>query len=71
MIYDIESVNINETSQELLAEVTVRLTGDDGSSSLRETYFVLENGPWLHRFGQEEKDLFGPGVPYEEWVEQE
>ncbi len=59
------------TSQEPLAEVEVRLTGEDGSSSVRTTYFVNENGEWKHRFGQEEKDLFGPGVPYEEWVEQE
>ncbi len=60
---------MDETSQEPLAEVAVRLTGEDGSSSLRETYFVYENGEWLHRFGQEEKDLYGPGVPFDEWVD--
>ncbi len=60
---------MDETSQESLAEVAVRLTGEDGSSSLRETYFVYENGDWLHRFGQEEKDLYEPGVPFDEWVD--
>ncbi len=55
-------------SEEPLAEVSVRLTGEDGSSSIRTTYFVYEGGSWKHRFGQEEIDLFGPGVPYEEWV---
>ncbi len=69
VIYAIESVSMNETSQEPLAEVSVRLTDEDGSSSLRETYFVYEGGEWLHRFGQEEIDLYGPGVQYEEWVE--
>ncbi len=49
----------------------MRLTGEDGSSSIRTTYFVNENGEWKHRFGQEEKDLFGPGVTYEEWVDEE
>ncbi len=69
-IYHIESATLDETSQEPLAEVSVRLTGEDGSSSIRITYFVNENGEWKHRFGQEEKDLFGPGVPYEEWIDE-
>jgi hypothetical protein len=42
---------------------------EDGSTSIRHTYFVLEDGEWKHRFAQEEKDLFKPGVPYEEWAE--
>ncbi len=69
-IYNIESAELDETSQEPLAEVSVRLTGEDGSSSIRTTYFVLEDGEWKHRFGQEEMDLFGPGVPFDEWVDE-
>ncbi len=68
-IYHIESANLDETAQEPLAEVSVRLTGEDGSSSIRTTYFVDENGEWKHRFGQEETDLFEPGVPFDEWVD--
>ncbi len=67
-IYNIESVELDETSQEPLAEVAVRLTYEDGSFATRNTYFVLESGEWKHRFAQEEIDLFGPGVPFEEWV---
>jgi len=58
-----------ETSQKPLAEVEVRLTGEDGSSSTRNTYFVYEDGSWKHRFAQEEIDLFEPGVSFEEWVD--
>lgn len=68
-IYNIESVDMNGISEKPSAEVAVRLTGEDGSSSIRTTYFVLENGEWKHRFGQEEIDLFGPGVPFDEWVD--
>ncbi len=46
----------------------MRLTGEDGASSIRNTQFVLESGVWKHRFTQEEEDLFMPGVPFEEWV---
>ena len=67
-LYNIESVELDETAQEPLAEVKVRLTGEDGSSSVRTTYFVNEDGEWKHRFGQEENDLFGPGMPFDEWV---
>ncbi len=68
VIYDIESVYQAGTNDEYFA-VTLKLTYEDGSSSTRTTYFVYENGQWLHRFGQEEKDLYGPGIPFEEWVE--
>lgn len=68
-IYHIDSVDLEDASQESVAEVAVRLTGEDGSTSIRNTYFVLENGSWKHRFSQEEKDLFIPGVPFEEFVE--
>jgi serine/threonine protein kinase len=68
-IYHIESVDLDEASQEEpLAEVSLRLTGEDGSSSIRTTYFVHEDGEWKHRFGQEEMDLFMPEASYEEFV---
>jgi hypothetical protein len=68
-IYRIDSVDLEDASQESVAEVAVRLTGEDGSTSIRNTYFVLEDGSWKHRFSQEEKYLFMPGVPFEEFVE--
>ncbi len=68
-IYNIETVELDETAQEPLAEVAVRLTDEAGSSWIRNTYFVNEDGEWLHRFAQEEIDLFEPGVPFEEWVQ--
>lgn len=49
--------------------VRLRLTGEDGSSRIRTTYFVWEDGAWRHRFGQEEIDLFRPDLTYEEFVE--
>lgn len=30
----------------------------DGSTSIRNTYFVYEDGSWKHRFGSDEYDLF-------------
>lgn len=69
VIYHILSVELDETAREPVAEVSVRLTGEDGSTSIRNTYFVFEDGSWKHRFAQEENDLFEPGVPFEEWVE--
>ncbi len=69
-VYDVLSVELDETSGEpLVAEVSVRITAEDGSSSfVRDTFFVLEDGEWLHRFGQEEYDSLMPGVPFEEFV---
>ncbi len=69
VIYHILSVELDETAREPVAEVSVRLTGEDGSTSIRNTYFVFEDGSWKHRFAQEETDLFKPGVPFEEWVD--
>lgn len=67
-IYHVLSVEEDENSTEPFVEVDLRLTGADGSASERTTYWVLENGEWLHRFSQEEIDLFMPGVPFEEFV---
>jgi len=50
------------------AEVTVHRTFTDGTSITRDTYFVLEDGEWKHRFTEEEKDIFMPGASYEEFV---
>ncbi len=68
-IYHVVSVNLDETSEEPIAEVQVRLTGEDGSSRVRTTYFVWEDGAWRHRFAQEEIDLFRPDLTYEEFLE--
>jgi hypothetical protein len=68
-VYHILSAEFESASQTPIAEVTVRLTGEDGSSSVRNTYFVYEGGSWKHQFAQEEYELFMPGIPYEEFVE--
>ncbi|MDP9479664.1 MAG: hypothetical protein M3R38_29040, partial [Actinomycetota bacterium] len=68
VIYDILSVEPRDDPGETVAEVAVRITGEDGSSSIRTTYFVYEDGAWKHRFGEEEYDLFMPGVPFDEFV---
>ena len=69
VIYHIESVERLGTSSGRVVRVSLRLTYKDGSSSTRSTYFVYEDGEWKHAFGQEEYDLFMPGIPYEEFVE--
>ena len=68
-IYHILSVDLLSDPDETITEVTVRITGEDGSSFDRTTYWVLEDGEWLHRFSQEEIDLFMPELSYEEFVE--
>lgn len=69
VVYDIESAEPNDAFEQPTVEVAVRLTGEDGSSFVRTTYLVMENGEWKHRFGQEEIDLFKPDDTYEEFVE--
>ena len=68
-IYHITSVNVDSSSRPPVAEVTLRLTYPDGTTSTRTTYFVHENGGWKHRFGQEEIDLFMPNLSFEKFVE--
>ena len=63
------SVKVGSITEGGLAEVTVDRTFDDGSSLSRKTYFIQEHGSWKHRFTQKEKDIFMPGLPYEEFVE--
>jgi hypothetical protein len=48
--------------------VTVYRVFTDGTSQPRNTYFLIEDGIWKHRFGQEEIDAFLPGASYEEFV---
>jgi len=55
--YAIQSVNMDSSSPESVANVTVLLTTTDGSTSIRNTYFVYEDGSWKHRFGPEEYNL--------------
>ncbi len=68
MVYPVESAERLSTSSGLVVEVTLRLTYDDGSSSMRTTYFVLEVGEWKHAFGREEYDLFMPEASYAKFV---
>jgi hypothetical protein len=68
VVYYIESVERLGTSSGIVVEVKLRLAYEDGSSSTRTTYFVLDDGEWKHAFGQEEYDLFMPEASYEEFV---
>jgi hypothetical protein len=68
VIYYILSVDLESTTQEPNAEVTLRLTYEDGSSSIRKTLFVLEDGEWKHHLTEEEKEIFMPDASYEEFV---
>ena len=63
-VYDILSVELLDDPNETITEVTVNVTAEDGTSFIRTTYWVLEDGEWLHRFGQQEIDAFTPGVPF-------
>ena len=47
-----------DDSDEFIANVAILLTFEDGSTTLRNTYFVYEDGSWKHRFGSEEYELF-------------
>jgi hypothetical protein len=50
------------------ADVTVYRTFKDGSSLVRDTYFVYEDGAWKHRLSEEELALFMAGTSFEEFV---
>ncbi len=66
---ELESVSVDVTMDgEETAHVTVDRTFTDGTSISRETVFVWE-GYWRHHLTEEEKEIFMPGVPYEEFVE--
>jgi hypothetical protein len=55
--YTIQSVEMDASAPDTLADVVVVLTTTDGSTSIRNTYFVYEDGIWKHRFGTEEYNL--------------
>jgi hypothetical protein len=55
--YTIQSVAMDPSAPETVASVTVVLTATDGSTNVRNTYWVYEDGSWLHRFSPEEYDL--------------
>jgi hypothetical protein len=55
--YTIQSIEM-DGSDESIANVAVLLTFGDGSTNLRNTFFVYEDGSWKHRFGSEEYELF-------------
>jgi tRNA A-37 threonylcarbamoyl transferase component Bud32 len=59
-------VDVDLSSSETIANVTV--DSKDGTSLVRDTYFVSEDGSWKHRFSQEETALFMPDASYEEFV---
>jgi hypothetical protein len=67
-IHYILSVDMDTSSQEPIAKVAVRLTFEDGSTSIRNTYFVFEDGSWRHRFSQEEYDPFMADASYEKFL---
>lgn len=69
LIFHILSINLDNSSEESLAEVELRITGEDGYSWVRTTYFVFEDGEWKHRFSDEETGLFMPDAAFEEFVE--
>ena len=48
--------------------MTVGLTYAEGLTSVCNTYFVYEDGPWRHRFSQVEYELFMPDASYERFV---
>ena len=66
--FDVLSVDLDSFSAEPIANLTVGLTYGDGTSSTRLTYFVLEDGSWKHRFGEEENDLYMADASYDEFV---
>jgi len=66
--YQVLSVDEKSDSRKPVTSVTLRLTYEDGSTAIRNTLFVLEDGVWKHRFTKEERNLFMPEASYEEFV---
>lgn len=68
-VYHVLSTESDGDSEGSVAGVEIRITGEDGSSWIHTTYFIKEDGKWLHRFSEEETDLFMPDSTFEEFVE--
>jgi hypothetical protein len=62
------NVNVDLSSSGTIAAVTVDRTFKDGTSIVRDTFFVYEDGSWKHRFGEGEIDTFMPEAAYAEFV---
>jgi hypothetical protein len=62
------NVQVNGSPSDPVVSVTVYRGFTDGTSQTRNTYFLIEDGVWKHRFGAEEIDLFMPEASYEEFV---
>lgn len=66
---ELDSMEIDVTMDgEERADVTVDRTFTDGTSITRDTIFVWE-GYWRHHLTEEEKEIFMPGVPYDQFVD--
>jgi hypothetical protein len=55
--YSIQSVDMDSSSPGSVVNVAVPLTTTNDSTSIRNTYFVYEDGSWKHRFGPQEYEL--------------
>jgi len=55
--FTVQYVDMDDSSPHTLANVTVVLTLEDGSTSIRNTFFVYEDGSWKHRFSAEEYEI--------------
>lgn len=65
----LDSMGIDVTMEgSTRAKVQVDRTFTDGTFISRDTYFVWEDGWWRHHLTDEEKSIFMPGLPYEEFV---
>src|SRR5215211_6319859 len=55
--FTVQYVQMDDSSPNTLANVTVLLTLEDGSTSIRDTFFVYEDGLWKHRFSAQEYEI--------------
>jgi len=55
--FTVQYVNMDDSTPNTLANVTVLLTLEDGSTSIRNTFFVYEDGLWKHRFSAQEYEI--------------
>ena len=55
--FTVQYVEMDDSSPHTLANVTVLLALEDGSTSIRNTYFVYEDGLWKHSFSAQEYEI--------------